>query len=44
MRYSKYIDLFEKNAFEIIKTWLTNDARPGRENERWVNILARKLT
>lgn len=37
-------DLFEKNAFEIIKTWLTNDARPGRENERWVNILARKLT
>lgn len=35
-------ELFEKNGFEIINTWLTNDARPGREDERWVNILVRK--
>ena len=29
-------------GFEIIETWLTNDARPGREDERWVNILVQK--
>jgi SAM-dependent methyltransferase len=35
-------DLFEKNGFEIIKTWLTNDARLNRQDEKWVNILANK--
>ena len=35
-------ELFEKNGFEIIETWLTNDARPGRDDERWVNILVQK--
>ena len=34
-------DLFEKNGFKIIKTWLTNDARPGRQDEKWVNILVK---
>ena len=34
--------LFEKNDFEVIKTWITHDGRKGRESERWVNILAKK--
>jgi len=35
-------NLFENTGFEIIKTWLTNDARPERQNEKWVNILVKK--
>lgn len=31
------IDLF--SDFEVIKTWITSDSRPGREDEKWVNIL-----
>ena len=34
--------LFENARFEIIRTWLTNDARPERQNEKWVNILVKK--
>lgn len=33
--------LFEKLDFEIIKTWITHDARKGREDEKWVNILVK---
>lgn len=36
------IELFEKNDFNVIETWITNDARPTREDERWVNILINK--
>lgn len=35
-------ELFEKLDFQIIKTWITTDARKGRENEKWVNILVKK--
>ncbi|MBQ7928676.1 MAG: class I SAM-dependent methyltransferase, partial [Methanobrevibacter sp.] len=35
-------DLFEKCGFETIRTWLTNDARLDRQDERWVNILVKK--
>ena len=34
--------LFEKLGFEIIKTWTTQDARKEREDEKWLNIIARK--
>jgi SAM-dependent methyltransferase len=34
-------EIFEKNDFEVLKTWQTQDARPER-NEKWVNILVRK--
>lgn len=27
----------------ITKTWITADVRPGREEERWINILARRV-
>lgn len=35
-------ELFEKLDFKVIKTWLTTDARKGRENEKWTNILVKK--
>ena len=34
--------LFENAGFEIIKTWLTHDARIERQDEKWVNILVKK--
>jgi SAM-dependent methyltransferase len=34
--------LFEKENFKVIKTWITSDSRKGRENEKWVNILIQK--
>ena len=39
---SSAIELFEKNGFETIKTWLTDDSRPERD-DRWVNILVKKI-
>lgn len=35
------IELFEKSGFKVIKTWLTYDSRPERD-DRWVNILVKK--
>lgn len=29
-------------ALQIFRTWITKDVRPGREEERWLNILARR--
>lgn len=29
-------------SLRIVDTWITNDVRPGREEERWINILARR--
>ena len=39
---STAVDLFKENGFEVIKTWITHDARKGRQDERWVNILVKK--
>ena len=36
------IKLFEKLDFKVIKTWITNDSRKGRESEKWTNILVIK--
>lgn len=36
------IELFEKTNFKVIKTWITNDSRPERQDEKWVNILVKK--
>ena len=30
-------------SLQIVDTWITNDVRPGREEERWINILARRI-
>ena len=37
------IRLFKKINFEVIKTWITKDSRKGRENEKWTNILVKKV-
>jgi SAM-dependent methyltransferase len=40
-------DLREKlkrhKPLDVVRTWITNDLRPGRSNERWVNALLRKV-
>lgn len=36
------IELFEKTDFKILKTWITHDARKGREDEKWINIIVKK--
>jgi SAM-dependent methyltransferase len=40
-------DLREKlkrhKSLDVVRTWITNDLRPGRSNERWVNALVRKV-
>ena len=30
-------------SLPIIDTWVTKDVRPGREEERWINLLARRI-
>ena len=30
-------------VLRIFDSWITQDVRPGREEERWINILARKM-
>ena len=34
--------LFEESGLEIIECEETDDVRPGREGEKWVNVIARK--
>ena len=34
-------EIFEKNDFKVLKTWITEDSRPERD-EKWTNILVRK--
>ena len=29
-------------GFEVVEVWVTQDVRPGREDERWVSCLVRK--
>ena len=40
---SAAIERFKKNNFKVIETWITLDARPGREDERWTNILIKNV-
>ena len=35
-------ELFEKNNYETIDTWITNDVRKERHDEKWLNILVKK--
>ena len=49
-RYFTYFDEDQLNAFmkqipdlRIFDTWITQDVRPGREEEKWINILARRV-
>jgi 2-polyprenyl-3-methyl-5-hydroxy-6-metoxy-1,4-benzoquinol methylase len=35
--------LLSVSGLETVDVWVTSDVRPGRENERWVNCLCRKV-
>lgn len=38
-----FAELLKKSAdFRIIETWITGDVRPGRENEKWLNVILQK--
>ena len=39
---SLQVILGEVGGLEIIRTGITGDARPGREDEKWLNVLLRK--
>ncbi len=36
------IPFLEEKGFEIIDSGITTDVRPGRENEKWTNVIAKK--
>ena len=36
-------ELFTRVGFNVIKIWITGDVREGRQDEKWVNILVKKL-
>lgn len=33
----------EVTGFEIIEEWITSDVRPGREEEKWLNVILKKI-
>lgn len=33
----------EVSGFEIIGEWITSDVRPGREEEKWLNVILKKI-
>ena len=33
----------EVTGFEIVEEWITSDVRPGREEEKWLNVILRKI-
>ncbi len=36
--------LSETELFDIAKLWVTNDVRPGRSDEKWLNMILRRKT
>lgn len=34
--------LEDVGGFEIIRLWITSDVRPGRDSEKWLNVILRK--
>ena len=33
----------EVTGFEIVEEWITSDVRPGREEEKWLNVILKKI-
>ena len=33
----------EVTDFEIIEEWITSDVRPGREEEKWLNVILKRI-
>ena len=34
--------LKDVNTFDIMEMWVTDDVRPGRAEEKWLNMILRK--
>lgn len=44
MTESSFAELInEVSGFEIIEKWITSDVRPGREEEKWLNVIQKKI-
>ena len=44
MTESSFEDLInEVSGFEIIEEWITSDVRPGREEEKWLNVILKTI-
>ena len=39
-RFTSLLD--QVRGFSVIDQWISSDARPGRENEKWLNAIIRK--
>lgn len=35
-------EIFKRNDYNVIETWITSDSRKDREDEKWTNILVKK--
>ena len=35
--------LTKVRGFNIEEQWITSDVRPGREEEKWLNVILRKI-
>lgn len=35
-------DFMQKIPFTLVEEWQSSDIRPGRENEKWLNLILRK--
>ena len=44
MTESSFAELIkEVSGLEIIEEWITSDVRPGREEEKWLNVILKKI-
>ena len=39
-RFERFLDSFQNKA--LIRSWVTSDVRPGRDNEKWLNLILQK--
>lgn len=43
MTEEKFINLLDEiQVFDMEKIWITSDVRPGRDDEKWLNVIVRK--
>lgn len=43
MTEDTFAELMDKaGGFSLIEQWITSDARPGREDEKWLNVILQK--
>lgn len=43
MTEEKFMNLLEEiQVFDMEKIWITSDVRPGRDDEKWLNVIVRK--